>query len=290
MTPSAKNTFVASSGTLAIVQNQDVESTGSRDQGVTLFNAPQDRMQVRVPAQRRANHYATESTNMSSWRPLSSIAPAVAGKVMLGFGASIVTRGIYLHETRNKAVGGALLASGTVASVFGGILMATDGAKVHACRARVFGLLSVVGSVMIGSGLAIFEYGLLSRSTAARVGAICPLALGVSILVMSVANGFANSELVHGDLLHKSRHLLSHGALVCGIGVSIAWGLTRPVSFVNNWYRVDAPIIGEVLLVTSTFLVMLGFALPMSRERRFEARLGPSNSENEILCHASIQQ
>ena len=209
----------------------------------------------------RARRFALASEARTSWRPLITVLPAAGGKIVAGFGASFLAKGLHDRVNRETGIGVGLVTGGYLLSSVGSYFLARDAYRVEPLRARLYAIASFMGVTLISGGIGMYQFGLLDNSTGVRLGSVAPLALGLTLLVGSVANGLAYSELVHGQVVVVHRQSLSQLLFTLGVGCTAAWGLTRPTHYQKNWYRLDAPLIGEILLTLSVFMSMFGYAL-----------------------------
>ena len=240
---------------------------------------PPDVARRTTPAERHFDRLCSLSANKWSLLPLGRLAMSFFGKVGIGLGADLLMEGIS-REPHLVLPGGITLAVGCSLALVGGLLLAKDAQRVDVHRARIYGMCSIAGTLVVAGGFILAASDLSSQILSARLGAFFLATLGIGMLVYSLPMTFAYSEIVHGNVLLRHRGEVQRLCLALGLSVS-ALTLTRPGSRAafqqgSQKLRVVAPAalpytVGHVIAVVAVGLVTTAGCLAASDAQRLRA-------------------
>ncbi|CAH7670739.1 hypothetical protein PPACK8108_LOCUS5466 [Phakopsora pachyrhizi] len=191
------------------------------------------------PRQRKMQEYLKKTSNRRSWQAPLYFAFACFGKLIFGFGASQVTKGLVTSDQTATIIG-------AVCSIFGFICVILAalgfGAGLGRCSRKwgwILKLTSIFAGTLIAIGYALNEYYVSTNGslTAIRLS-FFPLFFGAAILVITLPNFTAYTELVRGrmPLPIQKRSFFALCLLGPGLGTVFAGWITGekgqwPVAF-----------------------------------------------------------
>ncbi|POV96425.1 hypothetical protein PSHT_15135 [Puccinia striiformis] len=121
------------------------------------------------------------------------------GKLIFGFGASMAVKGVCANDTATLGVGAGLCAFGFICILI--VAFGFGAACHHMDKARgiLFKCISILAAVLIATGYAVNQYFVSTHHDLMDIRlSFFPLFIGAALLVISLGNFFAYTELAKG--------------------------------------------------------------------------------------------
>lgn len=134
----------------------------------------------------------------------SYIAPAFFlfscfGKLIFGFGASLTVKGVCANDVTTIGIGGALCGFGFICILIVALGFGAACSRIDKKRGILFKCISITAALLIAAGYAINQYYVSTHHSLMDIRlSFLPLFFGASLLVISLSNFTAYTELVRG--------------------------------------------------------------------------------------------
>ncbi|KNZ50920.1 hypothetical protein VP01_4175g1 [Puccinia sorghi] len=181
---------------------------------------------------------ATEG--QSSLIPVGYFLFSCFGKLIFGFGASMTVKGVCANDSATLGVGAGLCAFGFICILIVAFGFGAACHRIDSARGILFKCISILAALLIAIGYATNQYFVSSHRDLLDIRlSFFPLFFGAALLVISISNFFAYTELVRGTtpyLPAERRPLIALCFMGPGIGTVFGGWITGekgewPVAF-----------------------------------------------------------
>jgi len=162
------------------------------------------------------------------------------GKLIFGFGASMTVKGVCGSDSTTLGIGAGLCSFGFICILIVAFGFGAACHRITSTRGILFKCISILAALLIASGYAINQYFVSTHRDLLDIRlSFFPLFLGAALLVISISNFFAYTELVRGRtpyLPAERRPLIALCFMGPGIGTVFGGWITGekgewPVAF-----------------------------------------------------------
>lgn len=162
------------------------------------------------------------------------------GKLIFGFGASMAVKGVCTNDTPSIGAGGGLCAFGFICILIVAFGFGAACHRIDKVRGILFKCISILAAILIAVGYAVNQYYVSTHHELLDIRlSFFPLFFGAALLVISISNFFAYTELVRGPtpgLPRERRPLIAMCFFGPGLGTVFGGWITGekgewPVAF-----------------------------------------------------------